>query len=134
MDRAHRIGQKKVVNVYRLITRGTLEEKILNLQRFKIDVASTVVNQQNAGLATMDTDQIMDLFNIGDSGPGLITEKPAGGSSGFEGREEDMVDIETGDVRQPGKKAAWLEDLGDLWDNKQYDESFDLDGFLKTMG
>jgi TATA-binding protein-associated factor len=29
MDRAHRIGQKKVVNVYRLITRGTVEEKIL---------------------------------------------------------------------------------------------------------
>lgn len=29
MDRAHRIGQKKVVNVYRLITRGSLEEKIL---------------------------------------------------------------------------------------------------------
>ena len=29
MDRAHRIGQKKVMNVYRLITRGTLEEKIL---------------------------------------------------------------------------------------------------------
>lgn len=29
MDRAHRIGQKKVVNVYRLITRGTLEDKIM---------------------------------------------------------------------------------------------------------
>ena len=29
MDRAHRIGQKKVVNVYRLITRNTLEEKIM---------------------------------------------------------------------------------------------------------
>jgi TATA-binding protein-associated factor len=29
MDRAHRIGQKKVVNVYRLIMRGTLEEKIM---------------------------------------------------------------------------------------------------------
>ena len=29
MDRAHRIGQKKVVNVYRLVTRGTLEEKIM---------------------------------------------------------------------------------------------------------
>lgn len=136
MDRAHRIGQKKVVNVYRLITRGTLEEKILNLQRFKIDVASTVVNQQNAGLATMDTDQILDLFNIGDTGPGLIQEKPTGdkgAGGGFEGREEDMVDVETGDVRQPGKKAAWLEDLGELWDNKQYEESFDLDGFLKTM-
>lgn len=131
MDRAHRIGQKKVVNVYRLITRATLEEKILSLQRFKIDVASTVVNQQNAGLATMDTDQILDLFSLGDTGPGMITDKPEGG--GLDGREEDMVDVETGDVRQPGKKAPWLEDLGELWDNRQYEESFDLDGFLKTM-
>ncbi|OAA78116.1 hypothetical protein LEL_04939 [Akanthomyces lecanii RCEF 1005] len=130
MDRAHRIGQKKVVNVYRLITRGTLEEKILNLQRFKIDVASTVVNQQNAGLGTMDTDQILDLFNVGDTGPSLISDKP---QNNLEGREEDMVDIETGDVlRQPGKKA-WLDDLEDLWDDKQYEESFDLDGFMKTM-
>ncbi|KAF4121340.1 hypothetical protein GMORB2_2302 [Geosmithia morbida] len=134
MDRAHRIGQKKVVNVYRLITRGTLEEKILNLQRFKIDVASTVVNQQNAGLSTMDTDQILDLFSLGDSGPSLISDKPNnGGGDGIEGREEDMVDLETGDVlRQPNKKP-WLDDLGELWDNKQYEESFDLDDFMKTI-
>ena len=132
MDRAHRIGQKKVVNVYRLITRGTLEEKILNLQRFKIDVASTVVNQQNAGLATMDTDQILDLFNLGDSGPNLISENKSK-ENGIEGREEDMVDLETGDVlRQPTKKA-WLDDLGELWDDKQYEESFDLDDFMKKM-
>ncbi|KAI5296995.1 TATA-binding protein-associated factor mot1 [Ascosphaera atra] len=81
MDRAHRIGQKKVVNVYRLITRGTLEEKILNLQRFKIDVASTVVNQQNAGLSTMDTDQLLDLFNLGEVSD--TAEKPADPGAGL---------------------------------------------------
>jgi TATA-binding protein-associated factor len=32
MDRAHRLGQKKTVNVYRLLTRGTLEERIMGLQ------------------------------------------------------------------------------------------------------
>jgi SNF2 family DNA or RNA helicase len=34
-DRAHRLGQKKVVTSYKLITRGTVEEKILNLQTRK---------------------------------------------------------------------------------------------------
>lgn len=37
MDRAHRIGQKKVVNVYRLITKGTLEEKIMGYDSIRSD-------------------------------------------------------------------------------------------------
>ncbi|KAJ5351161.1 hypothetical protein N7452_000135 [Penicillium brevicompactum] len=124
MDRAHRIGQKKVVNVYRLITRGTLEEKILNLQRFKIDVASTVVNQQNAGLGTMDTDQLLDLFNLGETADSA--EKPEAA-----GNEVDMVDID-GEVKEKGKKG-WLDDLGELWDDRQYQEEYNLDSFLETM-
>ena len=43
MDRAHRIGQTRVVNVYRLVARGTLEEEIMSLQAFKRDVAHAVV-------------------------------------------------------------------------------------------
>ncbi|KAE8132092.1 hypothetical protein BDV38DRAFT_225080 [Aspergillus pseudotamarii] len=126
MDRAHRIGQKKVVNVYRLITRGTLEEKILNLQRFKIDVASTVVNQQNAGLNTMDTDQLLDLFNLGETAENA--EKPSDNAAG---NEVDMVDID-GEVKEKGKKG-WLDDLGELWDDRQYQEEYNLDSFLQTM-
>ena len=38
MDRAHRIGQKKVVNVYRLITKGTLEEKIMGCVLLFIEI------------------------------------------------------------------------------------------------
>ncbi|CAK4028869.1 TATA-binding -associated factor MOT1 [Lecanosticta acicola] len=128
MDRAHRIGQKKVVNVYRLITRGTLEEKILNLQRFKIDVASTVVNQQNAGLGTMETDQILDLFNLGETDPNLsISDKPD--ANGVD--ENNAVDAE-GNMREKGKKGI-LDELSELWDDKQYEEEFNIDGFLKTM-
>ncbi|CEN59995.1 Putative TBP associated factor [Aspergillus calidoustus] len=125
MDRAHRIGQKKVVNVYRLITRGTLEEKILNLQRFKIDVASTVVNQQNAGLNTMDTDQLLDLFNLGETAEHAEKPTEAGGN------EVDMVDID-GEVKEKGKKG-WLDDLDELWDERQYEAEYNLDSFLTTM-
>lgn len=58
MDRAHRIGQKKVVNVYRLITRSTVEEKIMGLQKFKLHTANTVISPENASLETMGTDQV----------------------------------------------------------------------------
>jgi TATA-binding protein-associated factor len=69
MDRAHRLGQRKVVNVYRLITRDTLEEKIMGLQRFKLNIASSVVTQQNAGLGSMNTGEVLDLFKVGASDP-----------------------------------------------------------------
>ncbi|KAF2817589.1 uncharacterized protein BDZ99DRAFT_565311 [Mytilinidion resinicola] len=127
MDRAHRIGQKKVVNVYRIVTRGTLEEKILNLQRFKIDVASTVVNQQNAGLGTMETGEILDLFSLSTDANEGVPAPP--GENAIS--EEDAVDA-TGELREKGKKG-FLDELGELWDENQYEEQFDLDGFLKTM-
>lgn len=62
MDRAHRLGQRKVVNVHRLIMRGTLEEKVMSLQKFKVSVANAVINAENASLNTMNTDQLLDLF------------------------------------------------------------------------
>jgi hypothetical protein len=53
-----------VVNVYRLITRGTLEEKVMGLQKFKLNIANTVVTTDNSSLKTMDTGQLLDLFAI----------------------------------------------------------------------
>lgn len=78
----------------------------------------------------MDMDQILDLFNLGDFGFSLIMDKF---KEMLEGREEDMVDVEIGEVWQLGKRVVWLDGLGELWDNSQYEESFDLDGFLKMM-
>ncbi len=41
-DRAHRIGQTRPVTVYRLLTRGTVEEKVLRMQQRKRDLARAV--------------------------------------------------------------------------------------------
>src|SRR6478735_2055297 len=48
-DRAHRIGQKKVVSVYRLVAAGTIEEKILELKARKKDLVSAVLEADHGG-------------------------------------------------------------------------------------
>ena len=62
MDRTHRLGQKKVVNVYRLIAHNTVESEVLNVQNFKTQIADAVVNQSNSGLDTMQTSSVFDLL------------------------------------------------------------------------
>ncbi len=61
--------QKRVVNVYRLITRGTLEEKIMSLQKFKMTIANTVISQENASLQSMGTEQLLNLFTLDNVSP-----------------------------------------------------------------
>jgi superfamily II DNA or RNA helicase len=48
VDRAHRIGQTKAVFAYRLIARDTVEEKVLELQKTKRDLASAIIGEDNA--------------------------------------------------------------------------------------
>ena len=43
MDRAHRIGQKKVVQVFRLITQNTMEEKMIEKQTMKLKLDSLII-------------------------------------------------------------------------------------------
>ncbi|MGA9772301.1 MAG: SNF2-related protein [Blastocatellia bacterium] len=48
IDRAHRIGQMKNVFAYRLIARGTVEEKVLELQNAKRELADAIINADNS--------------------------------------------------------------------------------------
>ncbi len=48
IDRAHRIGQTRNVFAYRLIARGTVEEKVLELQASKRDLASAIIREDNS--------------------------------------------------------------------------------------
>ncbi|KAH7927090.1 hypothetical protein BV22DRAFT_1193901 [Leucogyrophana mollusca] len=115
MDRAHRIGQKKVVNVYRLITKGTLEEKIMGLQRFKLNIANSVVTQQNSGLASMDTDLVLDLFKRTTDDEDAAAKKKAKEASG------------------PVTQKNVLQGLEDLPAEEEY-EGLDLSSFMGSLG
>lgn len=48
IDRTHRIGQDRPVFAYRLITRGTVEEKVLELQSTKRELAAAIISEDNS--------------------------------------------------------------------------------------
>ncbi len=61
-DRAHRIGQTRVVTAYKLIARDTVEEKILNLQKRKRELASAMLESDEplmTGLTTADLSELL---------------------------------------------------------------------------
>ena len=48
VDRAHRIGQTRPVFAYRLIARDTVEEKVIELQQSKRELAAAIIGEDNA--------------------------------------------------------------------------------------
>lgn len=60
-DRAHRIGQQRPVNVYRLITRGTIEEKIVELHNTKRDLADSLLEGSDTS-GSLSTEELIALL------------------------------------------------------------------------
>lgn len=63
-DRAHRIGQKKVVQVIKLVAQGTIEEKMLELQQRKKDLIDEVIQSGDGAISTLTEDDIRELLEI----------------------------------------------------------------------
>lgn len=60
-DRAHRIGQKRPVTVYRLVTSDTIEEKIVRLHHEKRNLANSLLEGTDTG-ARISADELLDLI------------------------------------------------------------------------
>jgi len=63
IDRAHRIGQTRQVFAYRLIARDTVEEKVLELQKSKRDLADAIITADNSVLRNLTRDDLELLLS-----------------------------------------------------------------------
>jgi superfamily II DNA or RNA helicase len=63
VDRTHRIGQTQSVFAYRLIAKDTVEEKVLELQQSKREIADAIINQENSLLRDLSREDLAVLLD-----------------------------------------------------------------------
>jgi SNF2 family DNA or RNA helicase len=63
IDRTHRIGQTKAVFAYRLIAKDTVEEKVLQLQENKREIADAIINQDNSLIRNLQQEDLEILLS-----------------------------------------------------------------------
>jgi SNF2 family DNA or RNA helicase len=63
VDRAHRIGQTQQVFAYRLIARDTVEEKVLELQKTKRDLAAAIIGEDNSLIRNLKREDLELLLS-----------------------------------------------------------------------
>ena len=64
-DRAHRMGQKNVVDVIKLISKDTVEEKVIAMQESKKELIEDIINsnlENSTSLKKLSREDIIDLF------------------------------------------------------------------------
>lgn len=64
IDRAHRMGQTKVVNAYRFATRGTVEERILKLQEKKRGLVEAALGEDGMWSDGVSTDEMAEMLGV----------------------------------------------------------------------
>ncbi len=62
-DRTHRIGQKNPVTVYKLIARDTIEERILQLQESKQDLAEQILSGHGESLSRLSREELLEILS-----------------------------------------------------------------------
>ena len=63
-DRAHRMGQKNIVQVIKLVARGTIEEKMNELQEKKRDLIEEIIESKDKGKSSLTEEDIREILMI----------------------------------------------------------------------
>ena len=80
-----------------------------------MNIANTVITQDNSSLKFMGTDQLLDLFSLD--------------SSGSESGQEKLESK----GRNPSSIKNILESMEELWDETQYETEYNLDSFMQSL-
>ena len=88
-DRTHRIGQKKSVHVIRLITKNTIEEKILKLKEKKQALSDAVITSEDSAISRLTMDDLHDLFALDYTDIPIMTPTPRPTRAPYTIEEED---------------------------------------------
>ena len=123
---------------------------VSSLQKFKLGIANTVIGQDNSSLHSMNTSDLLDLFQV--SGSQHQWSK-VGVDHGVRACvhaclrlclrvSEVVVDLQEsrkskgadgGGGEGGGGLKKVMENLPELWDDKQYADEYDLSGFMKSL-
>ena len=90
---------------------------ICSLQKFKLNIANTVITQENSSLLSMNTSDILDLFQLGEN------QKPQ--------KEPSSKTTPSLDIPGSGLKNV-LGNLPELWNEEQYSE-YDVGKFMQSL-
>jgi len=87
---------------------------VLRLQKFKLNIANTVISQDNSSLMTMDTGQLLDLFTVDKE------------------KKKEKASTQQNETGKASLKSV-LENLGELWEEEQYETEYNLDNFIESL-
>lgn len=104
MARVHRDGQKRECFIYRLLTQGTLDEKIFQRQVSKTGLADSIVDGKSAA-SGFTQQELRDLFTL-DEGEGCQTHMLLGCSCGGNGLPVAEETLERNDLKALGEEAS----------------------------
>ena len=110
IDRAHRLGQKKIVQVFRLITINSIEEQLISLQTFKKYISNNVVDTSKIHEDKVNINSVMQSFEeFSKDKINLMNEKNKDKNKKMTKYEELMLDEE--DEMKQEMEIAYLQKL-----------------------